>query len=577
MVVNPFVLEALRAHQLRALYLSSLIQPDLAGNTTYLNPELYTMRLLPPVLPEPLFPNGLPLVAQSPELLGLQGNPAMYVGGGINPVLPLNNIGVEQMMAQGYYPAPGRMLPPQGLYDKRSALTKEDILPYLIPAAGATGFGAVRFAALPKGSPMRLGKAALAAGIGGLAGHGLYSLIKPNAPLAPDPIRIRNAQLGIDSALTGAGIGGLLGAGLGYAAGGSQSVLPFALTGAGLGGIGGYKYAQHRASVPENIPAKDVPSDIQNAVTKQSAYRRPYIPYAAQPDKVASLFSIARTAVKGVGRLWKPAEQLVSKSKYLGTLERMGTKAPTTILGKAKNFLFGRGIDRFERQAITDTLKNSSKGLSKTQVRGFWEATGKGKGLDTGTVEGMLNRFKGGNSKINKAFKGELETWRNSRIAPVSEAGQVAANSTAAAETVANTGTALTNGANKITKIPGYTGPYSFKKPQMGGYSFAEPSKGSRMFFKGTQTAPVSGGQGTMDTFMDQARKGAGHWFTHPIENIKDIGRMWQNVGNVPHGYAKAIGHTVGAAAVPYATYASVSKFMEPNHRDNGGYQINHF
>ena len=97
-MVNPFVLEALRAHQLRALYLSSLIQPDLAGNTAYLNPELYTMRLLPPVLPEPLFPGGLPPQAvQSPELLGLQGNPAVYVRGGINPVLPINNIGVEQM------------------------------------------------------------------------------------------------------------------------------------------------------------------------------------------------------------------------------------------------------------------------------------------------------------------------------------------------------------------------------------------------------------------------------------------------------------------------------------------------
>lgn len=595
-MVNPFVLEALRAHQLRALYLSSLIQPDLAGNTAYLNPELYTMRLLPPVLPEPLFPGGLPLQAvQSPELLGLQGNPAVYVRDGINPVLPINNIGVEQMMAQGYYPAPGRMMPPQVLYDKQSALNKDDFIPY-VPIPAGLAVGAARYASLPKGSPMRLGKALLAAGAGGLAIHGLNSLIRPNAPLAPDPIRIRNAQLGLDSALTGAGIGGLLGAGLGYAAGGSQSVLPFALTGAGLGGIGGYKYAQHRESVPENIPAKDVPSDIQNAVTKQSCYKYPGLyrsESASDADKRAGLFSALRTGLKAGGRLLGISKNVVSSEKALARAAQLGTK-PKGILAKAKNLVTG-GLDRYEREFLLEAATTGNKKLSSDVMRGLAKST-RGKTEIAKLYEARTanprnwkffesGKVTGPTKPVTKPISFDRSTGGFSEIPdssaiPFKKAGNAMNTyggntwNTPALENNVIDFTGHTPG--KVT-LPGYNGPFRSSRPASGTYSFAKPGNGSRIRFAGNGTASTAEGAANGDFFMGSARKGAGGWFTHPIQNIKDLGNAWKNAGSIEHGYTKALGRTLGTAAVPYATYASVSKFMEPNHRDNGGYQINHF
>lgn len=595
-MVNPFVLEALRAHQLRALYLSSLIQPDLAGNTAYLNPELYTMRLLPPVLPETLFPGGLPPQAvQSPELLGLQGNPAVYVRDGINPVLPINNIGVEQMMAQGYYPAPGRMMPPQVLYDKRSALTKDDILPYAVLPAGALLGGVSRFATLPKGAPMRFARSAAAAGVASLAAHGLYSLFKPNAPLAPDPVRIRNAQLGIDSALTGAGIGGLLGAGLGYAAGGSQSVLPFALTGAGLGGIGGYKYAQHRASVPESIPAKDVPSDIQTAVTKQSCYRYPGL-YTLKPrdyaDKRAGLFSMLRTGWKAGSKLLGLSKGVVNGEKALARAAQLG-KGSTGILGKAKN-LFAGGLDRYEREFLLEAMGTGQKTLSKDVMRGLAKST-RGKAEVAKLVEARTanprswkffnsNKVTGpvkpaAKPSILEQTTGGFGEVSNLSAVPFKKAGNGLNTyggsqwGTPALENNVVDFAAKTS--NKVT-LPGYRGPFKSTASSRGTYRFVNQGEGRGIRFAGNRTSNA-GSTANGDFFMSSARKGAGGWFTHPIQNIKDLGSAWKNAGNIEHGYTKALGRTLGTAAVPYATYASVSKFMEPNHRDNGGYQINHF
>lgn len=414
--INPFVLAAMREYQLKALYLSSLIQPDLAGNTAYLNPELYSMSLLPQVPPAPaILPQGqvMPQIPVTPQVPAAPALPQPAL-------LPyFLNPGMESIMNRQYYNPV--MLPPV-LTDKKASG-----LPFDTRDAAATGAGAL-IGGLPMWALTKAPKkTAIMAATTGLAAYLASRLYRPGMPTAPDPRRVELAQMPLDSALTGAGIGGLAGAGLGYLANGAQGVLPFALTGAGLGGLGGFKYGQHRrrtaitadrlagTSLDKYRKGNTLGGDqygvtppafqtVKQASAQLYGYPFGFYPYTYN-DKRAGLWGIARSALKFGGKL-------IGKTPTTGNVLARTAKLgkPTTLLGKAKNFIFG-GLDHYEKAELQRLVAAGHKFANPNEITGVLRATRNGSKLN-GTFGTFVknNRFNEQqvNSILDAARKGRF-------------------------------------------------------------------------------------------------------------------------------------------------------------------------
>lgn len=87
-MINPFVLGAIRERQIQEAFRRNTIRMDLAGNTGFLNPELYTAYLNGAANPN--------APAVSPEILSIMFNQANTIQAPatppeffINPALPL--------------------------------------------------------------------------------------------------------------------------------------------------------------------------------------------------------------------------------------------------------------------------------------------------------------------------------------------------------------------------------------------------------------------------------------------------------------------------------------------------------
>lgn len=80
MAINPFVLGAIRERQMKEELRRRMIRMDLAGNTSFLNPQLYSA-YLEGTLPPDLFP--LPVTMPAAALAAIPATPQVIAAGGM--------------------------------------------------------------------------------------------------------------------------------------------------------------------------------------------------------------------------------------------------------------------------------------------------------------------------------------------------------------------------------------------------------------------------------------------------------------------------------------------------------------
>jgi hypothetical protein len=275
-MINPFVLGAIREREMQAALRRELIRMDLAGNTNYLNPQLYTAYLggapipVDPVAaaevaqaqvyaPEVYIP-GLPVVPgtyvpqvpmQDPRQLAMAGlrDSASAEGYAFNlqrqELLRRINERLDAVRAAEAAQLAAEMQAQMLAADKDSAIS--DTSPYIDPLKLGLAVGAASAAgaaAAGGGSVFsRLGRGAVAGAVGG--GAAAFAAYRLRETEKERYRKLREAERSGNRVLAGIGLGGLTGAGLGYAFDGSLSGLRTgAALGAAAGGLTGYGYSQ---------------------------------------------------------------------------------------------------------------------------------------------------------------------------------------------------------------------------------------------------------------------------------------------------------------------------------------------
>ena len=274
-MINPFVLGAIREREMQAALRRELIRMDLAGNTNYLNPQLYTAYL--GGAPIPVDPVAAAEVAQAqvyaPEvyLPGLPVVPGTYV-----PQVPMQDprqlamAGLrdsdslegyafnlqrqellrrinERLDAVRVAEAAQTAAMLQAAADKTSASDDPYLLPQPEVTGALTGLAATAgAAAATRSAGKSLGAGTLAAG---LAAAYAYKIRKDEEKRRR---ALARSERIMNNVLLSAAAGGLAGFGLGHTLSDSGSAaLPGAIIGAGLGGVTGYGYSKFRNGVEE--------------------------------------------------------------------------------------------------------------------------------------------------------------------------------------------------------------------------------------------------------------------------------------------------------------------------------------